>query len=221
MPNTTKTRAIAMPQHEIIPEKLSGLDLSEGLNRVAGNAELYKRLLLSFYLDNQEKPLQIQQALLANDFNIARHLVHSVKGVSGNISAKRLFAAASNLELELNQESRQNLPELLDQFTSAMHEVINSLAFLARINSSAVYPAPDDSPINWDSVTANVQELATLLDEFDMDAEQSFRSLNTHLSQQQYQQVMQKLDKAITTLEFDLASELLLELVDILKINTP
>ena len=221
MPNTAKTQTSAMQQHEIIPEKLSGLDLSEGLNRVAGNAELYKKLLLSFYLDNKEKPLQIQQALLANDFNTARHLAHSVKGVSGNISARQLSAAASNLELELNQESRQNLPELLDQFTAAMDEVINSLAFLARINSSEVTPAPDDSPINWGLVAENIQELTTLLDEFDMDAEQSFQSLNKQLSQQQYQQVIQKLDKAITNLEFDLATELLLELADTLNINTP
>ena len=220
MPNTTKTQASAMLQHDTIPEKLSGLDLSEGLNRVAGNSELYKKLLRSFYLDNKEKPLQIQQALLANDFNTARHLAHSVKGVSGNISAKRLFVAASNLELQLNQESRQNLPELLDQFTAAMDEVINSLAFLARINSSEVSPTQDDSPINWDSVAENIQELAALLDDFDMDAELSFRSLNKQLSQQQYKPAMHKLDEALSNLEFDLATEILLELADTLNINT-
>ena len=175
--------------------------------------------MLSFYLDNKEKPLQIQQALLANDFNTARHLAHSVKGVSGNISAKRLFTAASKLEHQLNQESRQNLPELLDQFTAAMDEVINSLAFLARITNSEVTPPSDGNPINWDSVAENIQELATLLDEFDMDAELSFRSLNNQLSQQQYQQTMHKLDKAMTNLEFDLATAILLELADTLNIN--
>ncbi|WP_428355781.1 Hpt domain-containing protein [Methyloprofundus sp.] len=208
-----------MLQHEIIPEKLSGLDLTEGLNRVAGDSELYKKILLSFYLDNKKKPLQIQQALLANDFTTARHLAHSVKGVSGNISAKRLFTAASNLELQLNQESRQNLPELLDQFTAAMDEVINSLAFLDRINSLEVNSSPDDSPINWDSVARNIQELATLLDDFDMDAELSFRSLNNQLSQHQYQQTMHKLDNAMTNLEFDIATEILLDLADTLKIK--
>ena len=210
-----------MQQHDIIPDKLSGIDLSEGLNRVAGNAELYKKLLLSFYQDNRDKPMQIQQALLANDFNTARHLAHSVKGVSGNISAKRLFTVASNLELQLNQESRQNLPELLDQFTAAMEEVINSLAFLARIKSSEVSLPGNNSPINWDSVAENIRELATLLDEFDMDAEQSFRKLNNQLSQHEYQQTMQKLDNAMTNLEFDLATEILLELADTLNINTP
>ena len=138
-----------MPQQqENFPDNLSGFDLTEGLSRVAGNHELYKKLLLSFYQDNKEKTQQIKQALQTNDFSTARHLAHSVKGVSGNISAKQLFAAARSLELELNQESRKNLPELLDQFTTAMDEVMNSLAFLAGIKNAEVTSLPDDSPIN-------------------------------------------------------------------------
>ena len=208
-----------MRQCEIIPEKLPGLDLSEGLNRVAGNNELYKKLLLSFYLDNKDKTQQIQQALLANDINTARHLAHSIKGVSGNISAKQLFVAASNLEYQLNQESQQSLPELLDQFIAAMDEVMNSLAFLARTNNSEVTSTPEDSPINWDSVAENMQELAVLLDEFDIDAELSFHRLSNQLSQQRYQQAMHKLDKALTNLEFDLATEILLGLAETLNIK--
>ena len=208
-----------LQQHEILPDSLPGLDLTKGINRVAGNQELYKKLLLSFYQDNKEKAQQIKQALQANDFNTARHLAHSVKGVSGNISAKRLFATARSLELQLNQESRKNLPELLDQFTTAMDEVMKSLAFLARIKSSEVTPLPDDTPINRDAVAGYIKELATLLDEFNMDAEQSFQNLKNQLSQQQYKQSMLKLDEAISHLEFDSATEILTELADTLNIK--
>jgi len=209
-----------MPQqHETLPDSLPGLDLTEGVNRVAGNQQLYKKLLLSFYQDNKEKTQQIKQALQANDFTTARHHAHSVKGVSGNISAKQLFAAARSLELELNQESRENLPEMLDQFTAAMDEVINSLAFLSSIQSSEVSPAPDDSPINRDSITESINELAALLDDFNMDAEQSFQNLNNLLSQHEYKQSMLKLDKSISNLEFDAATEILTELADTLNIK--
>ena len=209
-----------MPQqHENFPDNLSGFDLTEGLSRVAGNHELYKKLLLSFYQDNKEKAQQIKQALQANDFNTARHLAHSVKGVSGNISAKRLFAAARNLELELNQESRKNLSEVLDKFTASMDEVMDSLAFLARMKSSEVTPAPDDSPINRDVITESIKQLAALLDDFNMDAEQSFQNLNKQLSQHEYKQSMLKLDSAISSLEFDSATEILAELADKLDIK--
>ena len=218
--HTTKTPTTPMPQqHENFPDNLSGFDLTEGLSRVAGNHELYKKLLLSFYQDNKEKAQQIKQALQANDFNTARHLAHSVKGVSGNISAKRLFAAARSLELQLNQESRKNLPELLDQFTAAMDEVMDSLAFLARIKSSEVTPPPDNSPINRDAVAGSIKELAALLDEFNMDAEQSFQNLKNQLSQQQYKQSMQQLEVAISNLEFDSATEILTALADTLNIK--
>ncbi len=209
-----------MPQQdENFPDNLSGFDLTEGLNRVAGNHELYKKILLSFYQDNKEKTQQIKQALLANDFNTARHLAHSVKGVSGNISAKRLFNTARSLELELNQESRGNLSELLDQFTAAMDEVMNSLAFLAGMKSSEAIPLPDDSPINRNAVAESIKELAVLLDEFNMDAEQSFQSLKNQLSQQKYKQPMQQLEVAISNLEFDSATEILTGLADTLNIK--
>ena len=209
-----------MPQqHEILPDSLPGIDLTEGVNRVSGNHELYKKLLLTFYQDNKEKTQQIKQALQANDFNTARHLAHSVKGVSGNISAKRLFAAARNLELELNQESRKNLPEVLGQFTASMDEVMDSLAFLVRMKSSEVTPAPDDSPIDRDSITESIKQLAALLDDFNMDAEQSFQNLNNQLSQHEYKQSMQQLDEAISNLEFDSATEILTDLAETLNIK--
>ena len=209
-----------MPQqHENFPDNLLGFDLTEGLSRVAGNYELYKKLLLSFYQDNKEKTQKIKQALQTNNFNTARHLAHSVKGVSGNISAKRLYAAARSLELELNQEPRGNLPELLDQFTTAMDEVMNSLAFLAGMKSSETIPLPNDSPINKDAVAESIKELAVLLDEFNMDAEQSFQHLKNQLSQQQYKQSMQQLEVAISNLEFDSATEILTELADTLNIK--
>ena len=44
--------------------------------------------------------------------------------------------------------------------------------------------------------------------------------LNQQLSQQKYQPAMHKLDKALSNLEFDLATETLLELADTLNINT-
>ncbi len=213
------TTPFMLHQHETLPDSLPGLALAEGINRVAGNQELYKKLLLSFYQDNKEKTQQIKQALQANDFNTARHLAHSVKGVSGNISANRLFSAARSLELQLNQESQENLSELLDHFIAAMDEVMNSLAFLARIKSSEVTQPTDRSPINRASIAESIKELVALLDEFNMDAEQSFQNLNNQLSQQQYKQAMLKLDQAISNLEFDSATKILIELAESLNIK--
>ena len=206
-------------QHESMPDSLPGFDLTEGLNRVEGNTELYKKLLLSFYMDNKEKVQKIQQTLEANDFATARHLVHSIKGVSGNISAKRLFAAAKDLEFQLKQESRENLPELLNKFAAALNEAMNSLGFLAGLETTEVNTEPDDRPIDRESIAENMKELAALLSEFNMEAEQSFQILSSQLSQHEFKQPMHKLDNAINNLEFDSAAEILSGLADTLNIK--
>ena len=55
-----QTSTVAIPQQqEPMPDNLPGFDLTEGLNRVAGNTELYKKLLLSFYRGNKEKTYTI------------------------------------------------------------------------------------------------------------------------------------------------------------------
>ena len=218
--HTDKTTAAAMPQqHEAIPGSLPGFDLTEGLNRVAGNTELYKKLLLSFYRDNSNKVQQIKQALETDDVTTARHLVHSIKGVSGNISAKRLFASARDLELQLKQESRENLSECIDQFAAAMDEVLSSLGFLANLETTDSSTLADDRPIDTESIAENIKELAALLGEFNMQAEESFKILNNQLSQRQFQELLHKLDNAISNLEFDSAAEILSGLADKLKIK--
>lgn len=202
-----------------MPGSLPGFDLTEGLNRVAGNTALYKKLLLSFYRNNGDKVQQIKQALETNDVTTARHLAHSVKGVSGNISAKRLFAAARDLELQLQQESRENLSELIDQFAAALNEVLSSLGFLASLETTDTNTQADDSPIDTESIAESIKELAALLGDFNMKAEESFMVLNSQLSQREFQEPMHKLDNAISNLEFDSAAEILSELADTLNIK--
>ena len=218
--HTDKTSAAAMPQqHESMPGSLPGFDLTEGLNRVAGNTELYKKLLLSFYRDNSDKVEQIKQALKSDDVTTAQHLVHSVKGVSGNISAKRVFASARDLELILKQESRENLSESIDQFEAALNEVLSSLGFLASLEVTDTTTRMDDSPVDTESVADNIIQLAALLSEFNMQAEESLKQLKSQLSPHEFHEPMDKLEHAISNLEFDSAAEILSELADSLNIT--
>lgn len=215
-----QTSTVAIPQQqEPMPDNLPGFDLTEGLNRVAGNTELYKKLLLSFYRDNKEKDKQINQALASDDFPTARSLAHSVKGVSGNISAKELFLAAKNLEDQLKQGSGENLDDLLYQFDVALKEVMDSLKLFASLELKEVNNEPDDVPFNKELTAETMKELATLLGEFNMDAEESFKKLKRQLSQHDYKDSMDKLDDAISNLEFDSATEILSSLADTLEIN--
>jgi HPt (histidine-containing phosphotransfer) domain-containing protein len=81
-----------------LPEYLPGFDLSDGLNRLRGNKELYRKLLFDFASDYNQVANEIRQALDAEDFDQALSLVHNLKGLAGNLAATELQAAAIEME---------------------------------------------------------------------------------------------------------------------------
>ena len=64
-----------------------------------------------------------------------------------------------------------------------------------------------------------MKELAALLGEFNMNAEQSLQGLSSQLSQHEFKEPMHKLDNAINNLEFDTAAEILSGLANTLNIK--
>jgi HPt (histidine-containing phosphotransfer) domain-containing protein len=63
-----------------------------------GNRTLYRKLLADFAIQCAAAADDIQGALAAGEFDRAHRLVHAVKGVAGNLSAKEVQAAAAQLE---------------------------------------------------------------------------------------------------------------------------
>src|SRR5262249_48628939 len=77
---------------------LPGLNMAEGLVRVAGNKQLYRKLLRQFCTSEADAAQRIAAALAENDRALAERLAHTVKGVAGNIGASAVQTAAANLE---------------------------------------------------------------------------------------------------------------------------
>ncbi len=85
---------------KVFPD-LSGIDTQAGLQRMAGNHERYKKLLLRFLTDHGGIVDEIEGALEAKDEETAIRLAHTLKGVAGNIGAHLVQAATQDLEASL------------------------------------------------------------------------------------------------------------------------
>ena len=68
------------------------LDLKEFLERVQDDKELLLELLDIFQQDFQDKRVLLNTAIEKNDYEQIKSIAHSLKGSSGNISAKTLRA---------------------------------------------------------------------------------------------------------------------------------
>lgn len=89
------------------------IDLEEFLERVQDDKELLCELFDIFMEDYVEKRKSLEEAIGKNDFEGVRNIAHSLKGASGNISAKPLREIFMNLEDEAKGSNISNGQEYL------------------------------------------------------------------------------------------------------------
>jgi HPt (histidine-containing phosphotransfer) domain-containing protein len=75
------------------------LDLPEFMERVQDDKELLLELLDIYVEDFGKKRKLLDEAAAKNDFEQVRNIAHSLKGASGNISAKDIRETFSTVEV--------------------------------------------------------------------------------------------------------------------------
>jgi signal transduction histidine kinase/CheY-like chemotaxis protein len=77
---------------------LYGFDARAGIRRYSGNRETWERCVRELLINSARQVERIQDALDRDDRGEARQIVHSLRGVAGNLSASRIYAVAGDLE---------------------------------------------------------------------------------------------------------------------------
>jgi signal transduction histidine kinase/DNA-binding response OmpR family regulator/HPt (histidine-containing phosphotransfer) domain-containing protein/HAMP domain-containing protein len=127
----TESAARARETAADIPDRLPGIEIGEGVERVGGNAKLYRNLLRTFLETRADALTDLDQMLENGALEDATRLAHSIKGVSGNIAANRLFEASAALEVALKAEAGADLADRLHEFREALPEVLVSIESLS------------------------------------------------------------------------------------------
>ena len=145
-------RAAAGAADAELPDMLPGFDLADGLRRLQGNRQLYRKLLINFAAGYAKTGTEIRQALDASDFGQAHSLVHSLKGVAGNLSADGLQAATVELE-KLVKHADKNEPPPPDALNyrlaaleKAMGQALEAARTLKAPQAEAAEPAAGPVP---------------------------------------------------------------------------
>ena len=156
----------------VIPE-IDGIDAKEGLTRAAGNRRLYRDLLVRFAKDYLDVGIQIAAALDRGDPTQAARIVHTVKGVAGNMSISKVYSLADKLERAI-RERDPAAPKLLKAFTSLLNRQIQAIQ---RALSDGV-PDRARSKANREfdarKAASAARRLRELLEASDADASEAF-----------------------------------------------
>tara|TARA_B100000745_G_C20153938_1_gene395469 strand:+ start:4326 stop:4685 length:360 start_codon:yes stop_codon:yes gene_type:complete len=107
-----------------------GVDAPKALMLLANNEDLYKRLLTIFKEDYANFFSDISQVIADGDKAKAKQMLHTLKGVAGNLGATELFDEAKNLDEHMKDELDL---EWLSANISALEAPLNKvLAFIDK-----------------------------------------------------------------------------------------
>jgi len=150
-----------------LPE-LPGIELSHAL-RIVESAPLFKRLLVSFGRENAGAAAKLREQLAAGELEAARLLVHSLKGVAGNLGAETLHKAASSLETALI-EGEEAAPAL-ESFEEKLAEVLKAGSLLEEgVRRTAGEPGPPVPAPERERLARLARQLVPLLEAHNLGA---------------------------------------------------
>lgn len=112
-------------QDPIWPAGLTGLDTQRGMINCTGNQALYLRLLADFANGYHDFMPELEQLLAAQEYAKAHQHTHSLKGVSGNLGARAVYEACTQLDNNL----RKHAPDVqkIPAQVFALHKTLQQL----------------------------------------------------------------------------------------------
>jgi signal transduction histidine kinase/CheY-like chemotaxis protein/HPt (histidine-containing phosphotransfer) domain-containing protein len=161
---------------ELIPQEIVGINLADGLKRVAGNRRLYRDLLGQFGAKQGDAAARISAALESGDPKLAERIAHTVKGVAGNIGMTKVQSAGEMLEKAI-REGQDSVTTLLPEFASLLGTQVDAIEEALRKSAPAQPEVTRTSPFNGEKASGAIARLKSLLQASDGGAEEAFRSL--------------------------------------------
>jgi CheY-like chemotaxis protein len=196
--------------------RITGINLADGLKRVAGNRRLYSELLLQFVTKQGEAATQIAGALDNRDFKLAEQIAHTVKGVAGNLGITHVYEVATKLEKGI-REGHDSVPALVDQLAITLRSQVGAINQAVRDLAEAEPSDVEKPSLDKEDVVLAIDRLKALLEASDGDAPEGFRILQRALSGVVEKEYLDALADNIRDFDFEAALVKLNEIVRLVE----
>ena len=147
---------------------LEGLNVQDGLGRVAGNRKLYLKLLRQFVDQQGLAPAEIAEALARQDISVAERLAHTVKGVAGSLGMGAVQQVAATLEKAIAAKTDSAaLAPLVGNFSTVLEDFVKRLDAALPKAETVSSPVAPDAAFDPDKAKKIAQEMIGHLNNFD------------------------------------------------------
>ncbi|MBP2230278.1 PAS domain S-box-containing protein [Azospirillum agricola] len=187
-----------------LPDRLPGIDLTDALNRLDGDADLLRRFVAEFARSYGGVADAIATALDGGDLSRAKAISHELKSVAGNVGARRLSAAADTMQVAAFQGDAAGVAGQLPVLRAELSAVLESARLLDATPSAATPEGTDavNSSLDRVALEAALPQFATLLQDSNFAAAEEFAILSPLLADWVDPSTMKGLSSAIDSLDF-------------------
>jgi two-component system sensor histidine kinase/response regulator len=200
LPGTSGERRKKITLHAAaLPAHLEGIDQRDGLSHVGGNVTLYQDLLVKFLERHEHFMESVKTEYAMGEQEKGRRLIHTLKGVSGNLGMTRLHEQSKQTEVAL-APATGDFDLILKPLEDELNIVLGSLR-------QHIATTPSESPeITIGEAQSILQELKVMLGEQNPEAVAVVKKLGTIKG---LEKQLQQLERAVKTYDFDAALEAL------------
>ncbi len=137
--------AAAAPQAGELPADLlalTSLDAREGVRRIGGKADAYRKQLRRFREHYPDAVAQLQRLATQQSLRQAEEYCHALKGVTGNIGARALYEQVAAIDSRLKQGELPEAAEL-ERLQALLRQVLRDIDNLdsgAVVATTSAYP---------------------------------------------------------------------------------
>lgn len=136
------------------------IDVEFGISQLSGNKELFLTLLGKFSDEYQNTVEKVNELVKQQAWSEARVLVHTIKGVAGNLGCNELHASCKVFEGELKQGVYETSSHVsFDYALTATIEMIAALQSPVEVENT---PAPQKDEVVIDRFSARDSLLTAL-----------------------------------------------------------
>lgn len=196
------------------PFKIEGVDVVNGLKRVAGKQQLYFKLLKTFVDNYSGATAKAQKLVMEKNIAELAAMLHTIAGVSGNIGITELYELAHTVSSELknlSQEANATLNSSHLQKTIAIFTKLEKqIPIIEKFLQANVAMTLVTEEVSEVELSAKLEALVKAAEDNDMQAgELCEELLSKYTLNDELKLKLTDIHKALNEFEFDAALSLL------------
>ncbi|MFM2587829.1 response regulator [Vibrio sp. TBV020] len=196
--------------------EVEGFDTPAAIARMAGNVKAYKKTLSRVVDSEKDAITRTKQALAEQDFDSAIIIVHTLKGIAGNIGADYLVEPTNKLELQLT-ELKERGDVLVSEEVEGHLDVIEPLVNRMIDAISAALESSHQEVVNpvFDAQRYQVlaDSLLQQLDDYDSSASDTFDEIQGLMDFSAQMSLVGQINDALGSFDFESALPLVQKLL--------